>query len=541
VTSLIGSLSEQFVQFVRWWRRSLPHKHLLPAVGITVLLGAAIATALTFFLTWLVLKVPPTGALPTPGPDGNSPFLDVLKVALTVSAGIGGAVALVVAYRRQRHLEVDDAGRRSRYTSAAQQLGDPQAAVRLAGVYAMAHLADEWAEQRQQCVDVLCAYLRLPWAGDTTQLEPNTTTTEHTWPDGGGQRKVTKTYSGRAGEREVRQTIVRVIASHLRPVAGWGVGWSDLDIDLTNAALPNANFSDANFRGRTSFARATFSGSSSFNRAQFSGDASFAETQFSGHAFFGGATFSGSTNFGDAKFFGDASFGDAKFLGDASFGDAHFAGDALFRDAHFAGDANFRDAKFSSREVYFDNAHFAGGAYFGDAKFSGVASFEYAKFSGGANFSKAQFSVLAFFAGVQFYYASFRDAKFDVANFSDVQCSRDASFDNSQFSRKAYLDGAQFSGRTFFRGVQFSGGASFDRSTFSDHALFDKAQFSNDGSSFAGASLPSRSVFASALEPPSEEALKGAVYRDEQSESPQASRPAPGSPISLQAERQSGH
>ena len=94
--------------------------HLLPAVVITVLLGAAVAAALTFFLTWLVLKIPPTGTLPAPGRDGNSPFLDVLKVALTVSAGIGGAVALVVAYRRQRHLEVDEAGRRSRHTSAAQ-------------------------------------------------------------------------------------------------------------------------------------------------------------------------------------------------------------------------------------------------------------------------------------------------------------------------------------------------------------------------------------------------------------------------------------
>jgi hypothetical protein len=99
-------------------------------------------------------------------------------------------------------------------------------------------LAREWAEQRQQCVGVLCAYLRLPWAGDPTELEPNTTITEHTWPEGKGQRKVTETYSGRAGEREVRQTLVRVIASHLRPDSESGISWSDLDIDLTNAALP---------------------------------------------------------------------------------------------------------------------------------------------------------------------------------------------------------------------------------------------------------------------------------------------------------------
>jgi len=117
----------------------------------------------------------------------------------------------------------------------------------------MAHLADEWAEQRQQCVDVLCAYLRLPWAGNPTQLEPNTTTTEHSWPDGEGQRKC---------EREVRQTLVRVIASHLRSdtgsITGSSVSWSDLDIDLTNAALPNADFRKAHFRGRNSCRRATF-------------------------------------------------------------------------------------------------------------------------------------------------------------------------------------------------------------------------------------------------------------------------------------------
>jgi hypothetical protein len=34
--------------------------------------------------------------------------------------------------------------------------------VRLAGVYAMARLADDWEDQRQTCIDVLCAYLRMP-------------------------------------------------------------------------------------------------------------------------------------------------------------------------------------------------------------------------------------------------------------------------------------------------------------------------------------------------------------------------------------------
>jgi hypothetical protein len=41
----------------------------------------------------------------------------------------------------------------------------------LAGVYAMSRLADDWTDQRQQCVDVLCAYLRLSQsaASETSQ------------------------------------------------------------------------------------------------------------------------------------------------------------------------------------------------------------------------------------------------------------------------------------------------------------------------------------------------------------------------------------
>jgi septal ring factor EnvC (AmiA/AmiB activator) len=45
-----------------------------------------------------------------------------------------------------------------RFATAADKLGsDKPPAVRLAGVYAMAGLADDWEENRQTCVDVLCA------------------------------------------------------------------------------------------------------------------------------------------------------------------------------------------------------------------------------------------------------------------------------------------------------------------------------------------------------------------------------------------------
>src|SRR5215470_7603726 len=54
-----------------------------------------------------------------------------------------------------------------RFATAAEQLGsDKPAAVRLAGVYAMTGLADDWQENRQTCVNVLCAYLRMPYEPD---------------------------------------------------------------------------------------------------------------------------------------------------------------------------------------------------------------------------------------------------------------------------------------------------------------------------------------------------------------------------------------
>src|SRR5690606_34616072 len=101
--------------------------------------------------------------------------LSALKFAGGLVLGVGGSVALVVAYRRQRlgeeeHLRQDQASLRDRtrlynerFARAADQLGSERAAVRLAGIYAMAGLGDDWEEGRQACIDVLCAYLRMPF------------------------------------------------------------------------------------------------------------------------------------------------------------------------------------------------------------------------------------------------------------------------------------------------------------------------------------------------------------------------------------------
>ena len=85
-----------------------------------------------------------------------------------------------------------------RFATAAEQLGSDKPAVRLAGVYAMAGLADDWAENRQTCVDVLCAYLRMPYEPDPGQDAPE--------PERLAFRAI----------REVRHTVIRVITAHLQ-------------------------------------------------------------------------------------------------------------------------------------------------------------------------------------------------------------------------------------------------------------------------------------------------------------------------------------
>jgi len=97
-----------------------------------------------------------------------------------------------------------------RFATAAGQLGgDKPPAVRLAGVYAMAGLTDDWPENRQTCVDVLCAYLRLPYD-----------------PDPGDDVAPAERAAYRA-DREVRHTVIRVIATHLK--AGAPVSWQGLN------------------------------------------------------------------------------------------------------------------------------------------------------------------------------------------------------------------------------------------------------------------------------------------------------------------------
>jgi len=150
-----------------------------------------------------------------------------------------------------------------RFATAAEQMGSDKPAVRLAGVYAMAGLADDWRENRDSCVDVLCAYLRMPY-------EPDPSLNAH------DQKQLAF-----QAIRGIRHTVIRVITAHLKGDSARS--WQGLDFDFTGVVFDGGDFVGPQFSGgEVNFVRAGFSGGEvKFGLARFTaGKVNFAETMF---------------------------------------------------------------------------------------------------------------------------------------------------------------------------------------------------------------------------------------------------------------------
>ncbi|MFE0105876.1 pentapeptide repeat-containing protein [Streptomyces sp. NPDC059009] len=311
----------------------------------------------------------------------STTLFDLVKLSFGVVAGAGALVALIVAYRRQRVDEdgaLRDATRlhTERFTAAVSQLGDDSAAVRLGGVHALAGLADDapTRELRQTAIDVLCAYLRLPYVAEADL------------PDGDAQAR-----HAYQALREVRHTVIRLVRDHLRLAAGHPHSWQGHDFDFTGVVFDGGDFSEAVFSGgKVSFGGAAFSGGEvNFGSAVFSGgEVSFREAAFSdGEVSFLGAKFSGATvHLLKAQFSGcGVSFLGAKFSG----GTVFFTG-SVFSD----GWINLFGAQFSGSEVVLTGAVFSGGRVdFSAAEFAaGDVDFQSATFhEGTVDFDNAAF------------------------------------------------------------------------------------------------------------------------------------------------------
>lgn len=321
-------------------RRRSPRLPLFGSLTAAVVIGVALAALASWYISGKVFE-----------DAGTSSGADVLRAALPAIVGATIAVALDVVYRRQKDSE--RAQFAQRFGAASTQLGDSDTAVRIAGVYAMAATADESPvfARRQQCIDVLCGYLRLPYEPDSGSNHLSEFVSTTTWSATPPATNIeeTRRQAVRQNDREVRETIVRVLAQRLQSSAD--TSWSANDFDLTGVLFEDAWFAGARFSGRHAwFDGAVFTGpNTSFEDVEFNAEVvSFDGASFESGAAFAGATFRART----------ASFDGATFTGsETSFDDARFAGEYVsFRRVGFAGETtSFGSAAFKCLRASFES------------------------------------------------------------------------------------------------------------------------------------------------------------------------------------------
>ncbi|MEU6741365.1 pentapeptide repeat-containing protein [Streptosporangium sandarakinum] len=367
-----------------------------------------------------------------------------IQTALAAGAGVGAAVTLMLAFRRQRHQEhaahvtaylaernaalaernaalaeqvADDTKHDATerrvtdlYTKAAEQLGHDKAAVRLAGLYALERLAQDNPGHRQTIVNVICAYLRMPY------IPPDPASS----PDPGRDRRealraARRRYQAaragiplpaepapqqddrdREGELQVRLTAQRILTVHLRddrpadqrstlPAAP--TFWERMGLDLTGATLIDFHLTSGHIT-EAIFNKATFIGFTWFDRTVFTEVALFAGATFAEGVRFTKATFNRNAWFAEATFNGDAEFAGATFTGNIWCDEATFNGDAQFTGATFTEDAWFAEATFN-RNAWFAGTAFTGDAWLDGVTFTGDARFDGATFTKGAELDGA--------------------------------------------------------------------------------------------------------------------------------------------------------
>lgn len=273
-------------------------------------------------LTWWLFTI----AGPDPGRQ-----IDAIRTGLTTAAGTGGVFALLLAFHRQRSTEKiaenarlaskRDHDQRERqaevserdaltrriadqYTSAAEQLGSEKAPVRLAAIYALERIGVGNESERQTVIDILCAYLRMPYIAPRER-------TGMLWSSDLSEDIENR----RTEELQVRKTAQSIISNRLGVFSS---PWGSISVDLSDATLVDFDLSVCDVQNLT-LKRASLFGRSSFLGIRVAGVADFRGSHWSGDADFDGATFTGQARFEQARFMSRATFNRTEFLELATF------------------------------------------------------------------------------------------------------------------------------------------------------------------------------------------------------------------------------
>lgn len=145
------------------WRRVTP-KYLPWALA-----GVATAFLVLWAGPWLFTQHPGSALTDAETLKAEN---DVRTTLVQAFAGLALASGAIVTYRTFHHTrhEQDRAYKLSQsqqvtesYAKAVEQLGHAEAPVRLGAMYSLERLAQGNSPRRQTIVDVLCAYLRMPY------------------------------------------------------------------------------------------------------------------------------------------------------------------------------------------------------------------------------------------------------------------------------------------------------------------------------------------------------------------------------------------
>ena len=386
--------------------------------------------------------------------DGNT-VVSVRQGILAVLAGALTMLTLSETHRKNTHEKNKNdrdhtrqvyAERRSRYTTAVEQLANEKAPVRLGGIYTLVGLVDEWladdslAEDKQQeegqvIINNLCSYIRSPFPlaekieeyeareeleklqkseseklseEESSQLQVLLKRFENS--DGYKKPKdIPADYAKFHAEQDVRRTIFVEMSKRsstltrdekddvFKTVPG---RWSHFQLDfsrapifypLSNLTIEKGNFSSAKFYCDASFMSAVFAQQANFRSAVFAQKADFRSAVFAQTADFMRATFAQKADFTGTVFTQSAIFSWAAFTQTADFRSAIFTQSALFSWATFIQTAGFIRATFT-QTADFMRATFTQTANFRSATFTQVANFRKATFTQVANFRKATFT-----------------------------------------------------------------------------------------------------------------------------------------------------
>ena len=323
------------------WRRC--KDSLFGAIAIWAVLGI-IAFVLAM---WGLGRVPVWQLKLDPEKQAES----IVKIVLTLVGGVGAVAYLVIKYQEQQQAGRAEKREKDRIVDtkmqdAINQLGSDKASTRIAGVYALADIADTYrGGYRQRVVDILCGYLR---------------SDRETYPLGEDGKPATGLPRSGDADKAVESTILSMFVAHLKKGPRDENGdvtlrqqvrndqlWCDCSFDLHGATFhEDVRLIGTTFEHGLNFQGTKFERGANFSGAHFTGDADFLMADFTGGANFSGAHFTGGADFGGADLDG-ANFSGAHFTGGANFVMAEFRTSAVFSGIQGQPSFRFEECKFN--------------------------------------------------------------------------------------------------------------------------------------------------------------------------------------------------